>query len=62
MCCRATTALLAAGFFATSLMLSWLAGFQRHPTSIINTGGTPAQERPRRRARLVHRQPRPLSQ
>jgi preprotein translocase subunit SecG len=41
-----TTALLAAGFFATSLALSWLASFQRHPTSIINTGGSPAQEAP----------------
>jgi preprotein translocase subunit SecG len=41
-----TTALLAAGFFATSLALSWLAGFQRHPASIINTGGAPAQEAP----------------
>jgi preprotein translocase subunit SecG len=41
------TALLAAGFFATSLTLSWLAGFQRHPASIINTSGTPAgQEAP----------------
>jgi preprotein translocase subunit SecG len=34
-----TTALLAAGFFLTSLALSWLAGFDRKPTSIINTGG-----------------------
>jgi preprotein translocase subunit SecG len=41
-----TTALLAAGFFATSLALSWLASFQRHPTSIINTGGSPGQEAP----------------
>jgi preprotein translocase subunit SecG len=41
-----TTALLAAGFFATSLALSWLASFQRHPTSIINIGGTPGQEAP----------------
>ena len=41
-----TTALLAAGFFATSLALSWLASFQRHPTSIIKTGGTPGQEAP----------------
>jgi preprotein translocase subunit SecG len=40
-----TTALLAAGFFVTSLMLSWLAGFQRHPTSIINSGA-PGQEAP----------------
>jgi preprotein translocase subunit SecG len=41
-----TTALLAAGFFATSLALSWLASFQRHPASIINTGGSPSQEAP----------------
>ena len=41
-----TTALLAAGFFATSLALSWLAGFQRHPASIIHTSGAPAQEAP----------------
>jgi preprotein translocase subunit SecG len=41
-----TTALLAAGFFATSLALSWLASFQRHPASIINTGAPAAQETP----------------
>jgi preprotein translocase subunit SecG len=41
-----TTALLAAGFFATSLVLSWLAGFQRHPTSIINSGAPAGQETP----------------
>src|SRR6516165_3775127 len=41
-----TTALLAAGFFATSLALSWLASFQRHPASIINTGAPPSQEAP----------------
>src|SRR6516225_622098 len=40
-----TTALLAAGFFA-SLALSWLASFQRHPASIINTGAPPSQEAP----------------
>ena len=34
-----TTALLAAGFFLTSLALSWLAGFDRKPASIINPGG-----------------------
>jgi preprotein translocase subunit SecG len=34
-----TTALLAAGFFLTSLALSWLAGLDRKPTSIINTNG-----------------------
>jgi preprotein translocase subunit SecG len=41
-----TTALLGAGFFVTSLALSWLASFQRHPTSIINTSGSPGQEAP----------------
>jgi len=34
-----TTALLGAGFFATSLALSWLTSFQRHPASIIKTPG-----------------------
>ena len=42
-----TTALLAVGFFITSLALSWLAGLGRHPASIINTGGgSPTQEAP----------------
>ncbi len=41
-----TTALLAAGFFVTSLVLSWWAGFQRHPASIINTGAPSSQESP----------------
>lgn len=39
-----TTALLAAGFFITSLILSLLASHGRAPVSLINTGGTPAQE------------------
>jgi preprotein translocase subunit SecG len=39
-----TTALLAAGFFVTSLALSWLAGFERRPVSIINPGGAPATQ------------------
>jgi preprotein translocase subunit SecG len=39
-----TTALLAAGFFVTSLVLSWLAGFDRKPSSIINTGGAPTTQ------------------
>ncbi|WLB23184.1 preprotein translocase subunit SecG [Bradyrhizobium japonicum] len=34
-----TTAILAAGFFLTSLFLSWHAGYSRAPTSII---GAPA--------------------
>jgi preprotein translocase subunit SecG len=41
-----TTALLAAGFFLTSLALSWLAGLDRKPASIINTGGGTTQEAP----------------
>jgi len=40
-----TTALLAAGFFATSLALSWWAGLERKPASII-PGGTPSQQGP----------------
>ena len=31
-----TTAVLAVGFFLTSLFLSWLAGYDRKPSSIIN--------------------------
>jgi len=42
------TALLAAGFFVTSLALSWVAGLGRKPASIINTGGTPTQQTPAR--------------
>ena len=38
-----TTALLAAGFFLTSLILSLLASHGRAPVSLINTGGAPAQ-------------------
>jgi preprotein translocase subunit SecG len=41
-----TTALLAAGFFLTSLALSWFAGLDRKPTSIIPTGGGTTQEAP----------------
>jgi preprotein translocase subunit SecG len=32
-----TTAILAAGFFVTSLFLSWLASYDRKPSSIIPT-------------------------
>jgi preprotein translocase subunit SecG len=32
-----TTAILAAGFFLTSLVLSWLASYDRKPSSIIPT-------------------------
>src|SRR5579864_7460051 len=41
-----TTAFLAAGFFVTSLLLSWIAGFDRKPTSIIRTGAPASQETP----------------
>ena len=37
-----TTAVLAVGFFLTSLFLSWLAGYDRKPSSII--GGDPASQ------------------
>jgi len=37
-----TTAILAAGFFITSLFLNWLASYNRAPTSIIGT--TPASQ------------------
>ncbi len=40
-----TTAFLAAGFFLTSLTLSWLAGFDRKPASIV-PGGATSQEAP----------------
>ena len=35
-----TTAFLALGFFLTSLVLSWLAGFERKPSSILNAPAT----------------------
>jgi preprotein translocase subunit SecG len=38
-----TTAFLAMAFFATSLLLSWIASFDRKPTSILNTGAPPGQ-------------------
>ena len=47
-----TTAFLAMAFFATSLLLSWIASLDRKPTSIINTGapagqsGAPPAQRP----------------
>lgn len=43
-----TTALLAAGFFVTSLALSWLASYEHRPVAIINTSGpaTPAPPGP----------------
>ncbi len=38
-----TTAFLAIAFFATSLLLSWIASFDRKPTSILNTGAPASQ-------------------
>jgi preprotein translocase subunit SecG len=40
------TAFLAAGFFVTSLALSWLAGFERKPASIINTSAPAGEQAP----------------
>lgn len=37
-----TTAFLAAGFFVTSLFLSWLAGLERKPSSLIGAPSAPA--------------------
>ena len=37
-----TTAILAVGFFATSLLLSWMAGLERRPTTLI--GNQPAPQ------------------
>jgi preprotein translocase subunit SecG len=39
-----TTAILAMAFFATSLVLSILAGWDRKPRSIIQNTGAPAQQ------------------
>jgi len=41
-----TTAYLALTFFATSLALSWVASFDRKPSSILNTGAPAGQSRP----------------
>jgi preprotein translocase subunit SecG len=41
-----TTAFLAAGFFLTSLALSWVAGLGRHPASIISPGAPATQGAP----------------
>ena len=41
-----TTAVLAAIFFATSLVLSTLAGWDRKPRSIIQNTGSPTQQTP----------------
>jgi preprotein translocase subunit SecG len=41
-----TTAYLALTFFATSLALSWIAGLDRKPSSILNTGAPASQTQP----------------
>jgi preprotein translocase subunit SecG len=41
-----TTAILAMGFFITSLFLSWIAGFDRKPSSIIGTQAPASQSQP----------------
>ena len=41
-----TTAILAGGFFATSLVLSILAGMDRKPRSVIQDTSGPAQQAP----------------
>ena len=41
-----TTAYLALAFFATSLALSWIAGLDRKPSSILNTGAPAGQTQP----------------
>jgi preprotein translocase subunit SecG len=41
-----TTALLAVGFFITSLALSWLAGLSHKPASLINPGAPATQGAP----------------
>ena len=49
-----TTAILAAGFFLTSLLLAWIAGVDRKPSSIL---GTP-RRRNRSRPAAPRRSPR----
>ena len=44
-----STAILAACFFATSLLLSVIAGWNRNPTSILQRPGAPVRRRARRR-------------
>ncbi|WGR92001.1 preprotein translocase subunit SecG [Bradyrhizobium sp. ISRA443] len=41
-----TTAVLAVGFFVTSLFLSWYAGYDRKPSSIIGTGAPAQSQQP----------------
>ena len=52
-----TTAVLAVGFFLTSLVLSWLASYDRKPSSII-TSDQPSQSQPAGPAApMSHRRP-----
>lgn len=39
-----TTGFLAIGFFVTSLVLSWLAGYDRKPSSVINSTTAPVTQ------------------
>jgi preprotein translocase subunit SecG len=39
-----TTGILAVGFFVTSLFLSWLAGYERKPTSIFQGNTAPVSQ------------------
>jgi len=41
-----TTAVLAVGFFATSLLLSWIASLDRKPASIIDSQTPASQSQP----------------
>jgi preprotein translocase subunit SecG len=41
-----TTAVLAVGFFLTSLVLSWIASYDRKPSSIIDTTTPASQSQP----------------
>ena len=41
-----TTGFLAIGFFITSLLLSWLAGYDRKPSSVINSTTAPVTQQP----------------
>jgi preprotein translocase subunit SecG len=39
-----TTGILAVGFFLTSMFLSWLAGYDRKPSSVINSDSAPISQ------------------
>ena len=39
-----TTGVLAVGFFVTSMFLSWLAGYDRKPSSVINPDTAPISQ------------------